>query len=145
MQIWFYKNKRNPHKYQEVHYDGYGHYLVREVMRFENDVINHIGDGKLHRWRKANLSELLEDYFPYPDEETWQVLQAQCSCCRQWGMYVMSLEEEKSYDEWLEAKIYGKPHKLLQEAFPKVPAWIRSGSIDYTRTNGFCICPRCSR
>jgi len=31
-------------------------------MKWDNGIKNFIGDGKLHRWRKANLMELLADY-----------------------------------------------------------------------------------
>lgn len=60
-----YRNKRNPNKYVEVHRDGYGHRSAKQYMHWdENDVTNPTGDGNLHRWRKGNMDELLEDYDP---------------------------------------------------------------------------------
>ena len=60
--IRIFKNKRNPNKRLEVHNDGHYHNTVKAFMEFENGVINLLGDKKLHRWRKGNLDELLEDY-----------------------------------------------------------------------------------
>ena len=62
MNVTIYRNKRNPHKYIEVHNDGYYHNAVRQYMLFSNGVKNMVGDGFLHRWRKKNLDSLLEDY-----------------------------------------------------------------------------------
>ena len=60
--IKLFSNKRNPNKYIEVHNDGYSHNTVRQFMKWNNRVKNFTGDKKLHRWRKENLKELLEDY-----------------------------------------------------------------------------------
>ena len=60
--VTLYQNKRNEHKYIEVHNDGHYHNSVRQFMHFENGVKNFTGDRKLHRWRVGNLKELLEDY-----------------------------------------------------------------------------------
>lgn len=58
-----YRNKRNPNKYVEVHEDGYGHRSAKQYMHWdETDVTNPTGDGNLHRWRKGNIDDLLEDY-----------------------------------------------------------------------------------
>ena len=67
-----YRNKRNPNKFIEVHNDGHYHNSVKQYIYWEANVItgerllkpvkNLLGDRKLHRWRKANLNELLEDY-----------------------------------------------------------------------------------
>ena len=56
-----YQNKRNPNKYIEEHNDGYGHRSLKQYMKW-GDVKNPTGDGNLHRWRKDNVDELLEDY-----------------------------------------------------------------------------------
>lgn len=61
----YYKNKRNNNKIIEVHNDQDGHYGVRQLMIFNSRMsrgFNFIGDGVLHRWRKKNLTELLDDY-----------------------------------------------------------------------------------
>lgn len=70
--IQIYKNKRNAHKYIEVHNDGHYHNSVRQYLYWERNAVtdeplqfpikNMVGDGKLHRWRRKNLKELLEDY-----------------------------------------------------------------------------------
>lgn len=60
--IQIFKNKRNPHKRLEIHNDDHYHNTVRAFMEFENGVINLLRDKKLHRWKKGNLAELLEDY-----------------------------------------------------------------------------------
>ena len=63
MEITIYRNKRNPNKYIEVHTDNCYHNSLRQYMYWEkNGVKNYTGDGKLHRWRKENLNELLRDY-----------------------------------------------------------------------------------
>lgn len=70
--IKIYRNKRNGNKYLEVHNDGHYHNTVKQYMYWERNVLtdellpkpikNLIGDGCLHRWRKENLKELLDDY-----------------------------------------------------------------------------------
>jgi len=62
MDIRIYQNKRNKNKFLEIHNDGHYHNSVRQFMYWkENGVKNMLGDKKLHRWRKKNLQELLED------------------------------------------------------------------------------------
>ncbi len=63
MRKYLYVNKRNANKRLEVHYDGYGHYTVKQFI--QNPITlhrNYTGDRCFHRWRKANLVELLKDY-----------------------------------------------------------------------------------
>lgn len=63
MVIKIYRNKKNKNKYIEVHNDGYYHNTVKQYMYWEEvNVKNLLGDKKLHRWRKGNLTELLKDY-----------------------------------------------------------------------------------
>ena len=58
--VKYYRNKRNPNKYLEVHEDGYGHRTVKQFMKWDkNHVTNPTGDGNLHRWRKDNFDELV--------------------------------------------------------------------------------------
>lgn len=58
-----YRNKRNRHKFLEIHNDGHYHNTVRQYMYWRaTGVKNKVGDGTLHRWRKENLTELLSDY-----------------------------------------------------------------------------------
>ncbi len=69
--VTIYRNKRNQNKYIEVHNDGYYHNSVKQFMQWKKDhngnqlekpIRNETGDRVLHRWKKANLMELLEDY-----------------------------------------------------------------------------------
>lgn len=60
--ITLYQNKRNLHKYLEVHNDGHYHNTVRQFLKWDNGVKNFTGNKKLNRWRIDNLRELLEDY-----------------------------------------------------------------------------------
>lgn len=70
MVIKIYRNKRNGNKYIEVHNDGHYHNSVRQYIEYNQKVAgrkvgivrNYTGDGSLHRWRKGNLKELLDDY-----------------------------------------------------------------------------------
>ena len=71
--ITIYRNKRNKNKYIEVHNDGHYHNSVVQYMEWKKDhkgkllaepIKNKMGDRVLHRWKKANLEALLEDYEP---------------------------------------------------------------------------------
>lgn len=64
---------------------------------------------------------------------------AKCSCCGNEEIYTLNKEESLIYVKYLD---YGRKMGYLQELFPNVPAWIRSGGIDQY-SNGFCICPKC--
>lgn len=67
-----FQNKRNPNKYIEKHDDGYGHSSLKQYMQWDRDgeiVTNPTGDNRLHRWRKRNADELLEDYNEIYDNE----------------------------------------------------------------------------
>ena len=54
----------------------------------------------------------------------------------------MDAAKEEYYAFW-SYQIFGRDMGPIQELFPNVPAWIRSGAIDQY-SNGFCICPACS-
>lgn len=72
--IQTYRNKSNSNKYIEVHNDGYYHNSLKQYMQWERNIItgeplvnpvkNITGDRRLHRLRKAHLTELLKDYEP---------------------------------------------------------------------------------
>jgi len=66
---------------------------------------------------------------------------APCSCCGKAGNYQMT---DREYDTLLLYQHYGRQMGYLQDLFPDVPAWIRSGAIDQA-CGGFCICPDCCR
>lgn len=63
MERKIYRNNRNENKYLEVVHYGCGHYHVVQFTKWEN-IVNKLGTltGRRHRWRKANLQDLLEDY-----------------------------------------------------------------------------------
>lgn len=67
--VKYYQNSRNGNKYIEVHNDGHYHNTVRQFCFWRHSkkcgrgfTLNYTGDGVLHRWRRANLNELLTDY-----------------------------------------------------------------------------------
>lgn len=81
--VTHYRNKRNPHKYIEVHNDGHYHNAVVQYIRhtlvemiaayppdksealrkyYPDGLKSRTGDRCLHRWRIGNLCELLTDY-----------------------------------------------------------------------------------
>ena len=64
---------------------------------------------------------------------------AKCSCCGREETYYL---DEKEYRTLLDYKVYGRQMGLIQDLFPNVPSWIRSGAIDQF-SGGFCICPNC--
>ena len=64
---------------------------------------------------------------------------AKCSCCGREEEYYM---DEEEYSLLLQYQIYGRQLGFLQDLFPRIPAWIRSGVIDQF-SGGFCICPEC--
>ena len=67
--VKIFRNKRNHNKYIEVHNDGHYHNaLVQFLYWHKTNVTYKTGDRCLHRWRKANLSGLLEDYEPVSDD-----------------------------------------------------------------------------
>lgn len=136
MMIFTFANKRNPHKKIELHCDGHRHYEIRQYMEFENGVVNRLGDGCLHRIHKSNLDSLLEDYYETTTDDCFVV---SCSYCGKIASYLMSPQERKTYGEYYWK---GREMGMLQDLFPRVPAWIRSGAID-KYANGFCVCPKC--
>lgn len=64
---------------------------------------------------------------------------AKCALCGYEEEYELAEPELETY--WL-YQIFGRDLGMLQDLFPDVPAWIRSGAIDLY-ADGFCICPRC--
>ena len=67
-------------------------------------------------------------------------LYALCACCGNTTTYEMDEQETETYIEY---QSKGREMGYLQDLFPKVPNWIRSGAID-KYSDGFCICPECS-
>ena len=43
---------------------------------------------------------------------------------------------------YLNYQMNGRQLGFIQDLFPRVPVWIRSGAID-KYSDGFCICPEC--
>lgn len=63
-----------------------------------------------------------------------------CACCGNEGIYEMNEEEAYTLKRY---QVYGRQLGYIQDLFPNIPAWIRSGAIDQY-SGGFCICPDCS-
>lgn len=66
-------------------------------------------------------------------------IKAKCTICGHVGAYEMSKTETDTYYKY---QCFGRQLGYLQDLFPNVPAWIRSGAIDQY-SGGFCICPEC--
>lgn len=67
-------------------------------------------------------------------------LEVECSLCGHREEYELSDEEAQTLQRY---RVQGRSMGYIQDLFPKVPAWIRSGAIDAC-SGGFCICPKCS-
>lgn len=72
--------------------------------------------------------------------ENENILIAQCSICGNEEKFELTDEE---LDTFYEYSLRGREMGMLQDIFPRVPAWIRSCCID-KYSGGFCICPKCS-
>ena len=66
-------------------------------------------------------------------------IKARCSLCGYEEEYQLSEQEEETLFFY---GIFGRELGYLQDLFPDMPAWIRSGAIDQY-SGEFCICPRC--
>ncbi len=64
---------------------------------------------------------------------------AKCSCCGREETYYLS---DKEYLTLVQYQLFGRKMGYIQDLFPEIPAWIRSGAIDQF-SGGFCICPDC--
>ncbi len=64
---------------------------------------------------------------------------AKCSCCGREENYFLNEEE---FETFLDYQAYGRELGFIQDLFPNVPSWIRSGAIDQF-SGGFCVCPNC--
>ncbi len=67
------------------------------------------------------------------------VLLAKCSYCGKEEKYEMN---ENEYATLQRYRCYGRKMGYIQDLFPNIPPWIRSGAIDLY-SGGFCICPDC--
>jgi len=76
---------------------------------------------------------------PVEEKKTWE-LTAVCSYCGHEETYTLEGDDvDTLITYWSMPRGMMKP---IQELFPNVPAWIRSGAID-KYSDGFCICPDC--
>ena len=66
-------------------------------------------------------------------------IKAKCAYCGYEEEYVLSADEYKMLRRY---EHYGRKLGYIQDLFPRIPAWIRSGAID-KYADGFCICPKC--
>ena len=69
------------------------------------------------------------------------IITAKCSCCGRTEDYRLTDKEAETLAQY---RILGRGMGKMQDLFPNIPAWIRSGAIDMT-SGGFCICPECAR
>ena len=68
-----------------------------------------------------------------------RTITAKCSVCGREEEYHLDEEEYNTLINYIE---YGRQLGFIQNLFPNIPSWIRSGAID-KYSNGFCICPNC--
>lgn len=66
-------------------------------------------------------------------------IEATCSICGKTEEFPITEEEQ---DTLCDYAFLGRSMGYLQDLFPRIPAWIRSGAIDQF-SGGFCICPKC--
>ena len=66
-------------------------------------------------------------------------LECSCSYCGTEYVAILDVEESKTLEKYW---CYGRQLGKIQDVFPNIPAFIRSGAIDKF-ANGFCICPKC--
>lgn len=131
-----------------------------EKRRKVNCVVNPLVSDKLKEWGEERnivvfrtehwkdryvemcLTETeIEEVDEFIDDLYGRLLEAECSICGGKGSYLMDDKEKKTYDNY---QFLGREMGLLQDVFPKIPAWIRSGCID-KYSGGFCICPQCAK
>ena len=67
------------------------------------------------------------------------IITVQCSLCGKKENYELDKNEQLALAA---REAFGREAGTLQDLFPKIPAWIRSGAID-EYSGGFCICPKC--
>lgn len=67
-------------------------------------------------------------------------LMCSCSCCGTEYYAILDETESENLEKYWE---YGRELGLIQDVFPTIPAFVRSGAIDKF-ASGFCICPKCS-
>ena len=68
-----------------------------------------------------------------------KTITAKCSVCGYVEKYKLSRQDASILKEYL---LYGRSLGKIQDLFPNIPPWIRSGAID-KYNNHFCICPKC--
>lgn len=66
-------------------------------------------------------------------------IKAKCALCGHEETFTLTQEEENTFLLYEEC---GRELGKIQDLFPRIPAWVRSGAIDKS-ANGFCICPNC--
>lgn len=68
-----------------------------------------------------------------------KTISATCACCGKTEEYRM---DERETAVLILYHVLGREMGRLQELFPNIPSWIRSGALDRC-ADGFCICPDC--
>lgn len=131
-----YRNKRNGNKFIEKHEDGYGHRSLKQYMKWDRDdgevIKNPTGDGNLHRWRKQNADELLEDYEEVdPVEGSASLGQYVGSRMQNWTVSLLAYGAEESPDFEYEQTFTGS----LQECLDKLEEY--QNIIDDNGVDGY--------
>lgn len=107
--------------------------VARDIRCFRSECYNNIYvEMELTETEIEEVDELIDDCYD-------RLLTCTCSECGREGRYLMSEIENKYYENY---QIMGRQMGLIQNVFPNIPAWIRSGAID-KYSGGFCICPEC--
>ena len=69
------------------------------------------------------------------------VAKCNCSKCNEEGKYTLNADEVKNYMNYITK---GPAAGTMEELFPNIPAWIRTGAINKF-TDGKCLCPKCAK
>ena len=67
-------------------------------------------------------------------------LECSCSICGRTALCILDETEKENLKLRIEKN---RDAGFLQDLFPNIPNWIRSGAID-EYSNGFCICEKCT-
>ena len=85
------------------------------------------------------LQEVEEEISEMPEEQQEQIIYPECSICGTEYAYMLTKADANKLRRY---DYKGRAMGYIQDIFPKVPGWVRSGAID-KYSNGFCICQNC--
>lgn len=107
-----------------------------EVLAYILDHINECPCNELTYLEDTDEPVTIDDF----EMDSTEKISATCSICNRTEEYQLNEEETATLKNY---RIYGRQIGYIQELFPNIPAWIRSGAIDQY-SGGFCICPNCN-